>query len=305
MMLQVLLYAAIVMTNHIVRGDDNIFNETAAPSFSPSSLPSFSPSAVPSFSPSAVPSAAPSATPSQSMAPSQAPRYNCTICVNGTKPNDLTAKYSVPSEQLTCGMAYERGPILLTEESCTNYQSIGRNLCYCEDELPVPTDCRLCEDENTSLPVPTLAASIEGDEIKSCVVLGVDARRDSEEACPAYQAIFGNYCGCTNTGGIVGSTCQICGANQTLDFLNTTLKADGVTNVSCGRLVFEASLPSADGLCDTYASNYSEYCCRDDPPSDNNSESDSDDPSGASVHVYLTSFSYAALGAFWCIASMV
>jgi len=264
-----------IMTTHIAKGDD-IFNVTNTE--------------------------APSSSPSVSMAPSPAPLFNCTICLNGTKPNDLSAKYSVPGiEAMSCEEAYERGPILASEQSCANYQAIGRNICSCEKELPTNTDCTLCEDENEGLPIPTLAGSKVGDKTKSCAEIDVDAKRDLPEACPVYQATYGILCGCNNTGGLVGKTCQICGADQTLQYLNTTLRADGSASVSCGLLIFEANLPSADGTCDAYKSNYSKFCCKDVPVEEGTLPPS--DPSSATM-IALKSF-HVAFGVLLFVASIV
>ena len=182
---------------------------------------------------------------------------NCTLCVDPlATPNDPSARVNTGTETLTCQDLYDRGTFLLPEENCTALQDIGRDLCLCESDAPTLNNCTLCED-GSALGQPLL----EGRSGDTCAELQVDAQRDDEVNCYAWQGTVGVYCGCENNVVSQVLACRLCGNDTQLPNPLDTQEEGGS---SCGKLEFEASLPGAN--CSEYQEGYGEYCCRNVPP---------------------------------------
>ncbi|KAI2512445.1 hypothetical protein MHU86_1898 [Fragilaria crotonensis] len=121
---------------------------------------------------------------------------NCTLCSDGSIPNNPNGRSRFGDETITCQEAYDLGPILLPEDNCTFFQDIGTKICYCGVELPTNNySCPLCED-GTALPDGLLEA-FPGE---TCAEMQVDAKRDSaitnssstnQSRCVYYQGVVG------------------------------------------------------------------------------------------------------------------
>jgi hypothetical protein len=172
---------------------------------------------------------------------------------------------------LECQAVFELGEIEISNSSCVVLQARGVDVCLCEGELPVINDnCTLCRD-GSSLPMPTL----EGLPDKSCAEIQLEAMRDDEENCAAYQNTVGGYCGCNVTSTPTDGVCRLCDPYN----LPNPLDVDNSTStmpLSCGEIELQANFPNTGGDCEALKDIYAEFCCRNvvvptDPPTSGSS----------------------------------
>lgn len=174
---------------------------------------------------------------------------NCTLCSDGSVPNDPDARADFGDEILTCQQVYDQGVLELPEANCTFLQSLGSSVCYCNREVPAPNDCTLCTD--ASLVPEPLRESFPGE---TCAEMQVTAQRDDEGNCGHYQSVVGHYCGCDNT--IASSVCRLCGDG--VDLPDPQLAVGDDSSSSCIEKEFEANVNSN---CNAITDLYAATCC--------------------------------------------
>lgn len=176
---------------------------------------------------------------------------NCTLCFDGSEPNDLDARSVFGDITASCREVYNNGTILLPETNCTFLQGIGNSTCSCGTELPAVNDCTLCED-GTGLPEALLEAFPD----ETCAEVQVDSRRDEESNCVHYQSVVGHYCGCNNPDA-TQDVCRICGNSNDLP----SPQLIGANGLSCMELELIANINGDLTACSAAQSAYSDTCC--------------------------------------------
>lgn len=132
---------------------------------------------------------------------------NCTLCMDGSIPNDLDLDLTLINEgqNVTCHGLWEASHSWTMDDSCAIMQAEGAALSGC----PVhdPTNCTLCQD---GLPVPNPnLAYIPG---FPCGVIKIFiASNNSLGTCEAYQVTAGFYCGCSiDEYNVDTNICRLC-----------------------------------------------------------------------------------------------
>lgn len=193
-------------------------------------------------------------------------RINCTLCQDGSIPEDLeTPVFVNEGENITCGELLDAAPARETVDECEKIQAEGVALCGC----PLPEDgqslnCTLCQD-GSSVPDANLTY-VEG---FPCGALEQFVKSDEREgACEAYQATAGVYCNCpfdTETQNV----CRICGGSTELpdpgllvpasdhDVMNNGHTAGSVR--PCSAIEFDATFFFDE--CSRYQQDYEAACC--------------------------------------------
>ena len=197
---------------------------------------------------------------------------NCTICQDGSAPPLAENRFQTgPNEVLTCQTLFDRGAVELPASTCTSLQTQGRNICFCNRQVPaLNRNCTLCVGDNGRLPNPNL----EGLPGKTCASVEVMAFRDEPANCPAYRNTVGVYCGCEDeeeTTGDDGSTddkvCRLCPFDQLLPIpmliVNRASASSSRSSTGGGQSCVELELQANKdiGRCADFQDMYGDECC--------------------------------------------
>lgn len=187
---------------------------------------------------------------------------NCTsICPDGsplatewedTIVGDTT---SAQGSDKTCGYYHATAASgILDQEKCSVYAHIGVYACGCDAAaLPEPL-CKLCENDQVP---PNLGLVVDA-QGSTCVEFMTSlANVNDTDACFAFQATAGVYCGCENPAASA-SACRICG-NSTL-LPNPQRVADTQNGLSCAEAEYVANLNDTY-YCNVIQENFAPLCC--------------------------------------------
>ena len=183
-------------------------------------------------------------------------KYACmTLCPDGTpveQQQDIVGETST-GKMVTCGDVQATVANGIEEQArCNMYAQIGVYACGCDSTLLPEPACKLCENGQ----VPTnLLYEVDG-KGNTCVEFMAElVYVDDPDACLAFQATAGVYCGCDNPVASA-SACRICGDSLLPDPRRI---ADTEHDVACSEAEYVASLGAE--FCANIQTAFADICC--------------------------------------------